>query len=116
MTNDEFKAWFDGFCENLEGTPNEKQWQKIIEKVEDLDGDRITYPIFVDRYWPKRYPLYEATYYSSNNKQEGMVSNFNSTKAMYQLGREDGLDDDFQAIMNAEIPEEHDPEKRGERK
>lgn len=51
MTLSEFKAWFEGFTEGIEGAPTAKQFVKIKAKVADIDGAPVTYPIFVDRYW-----------------------------------------------------------------
>lgn len=36
MTPSEFKAWFEVFCEAVDGTPTPKQWAKIKAKVEAL--------------------------------------------------------------------------------
>lgn len=36
MTLNEFKAWFEGFNENLDGVPNRRQWDRIVEKVAAL--------------------------------------------------------------------------------
>lgn len=61
MTLAEFKAWFEGFTESIEGkaAPTQKQWAKIKEKVAAIDGTPITYPIYIDRYvhpsWPHPY-------------------------------------------------------------
>ncbi len=54
MTLQEFKAWFDGFTEAMEGAPNAAQWSRIKEQVGKIDGAVTTYPVFVDRYpsWP----------------------------------------------------------------
>lgn len=52
MKLDEFKAWFEGFTEGLEGAPTAKQWKRIKERVGEIDGMAISYPVYVDRYWP----------------------------------------------------------------
>ncbi|MCW2309705.1 hypothetical protein [Rhodobium gokarnense] len=36
MTFLEFKAWFDGFCEGIEGAPNTEQWKRICEKFGEV--------------------------------------------------------------------------------
>lgn len=33
MTLGDFLNWFEGFSENIEGAPNPKQWQRIVEKL-----------------------------------------------------------------------------------
>ena len=50
MTPQEFKAWFDGFTEGLDGAPNEKQWKRIKAKVADINGSPVSYPVYIDRY------------------------------------------------------------------
>ena len=64
MTPQEFKAWFDGFTEALEGTPSEKQWDRIKARVAEINGVSITYPVYIDRYWnyPRPYPHYPYWY------------------------------------------------------
>lgn len=53
MTPKEFKAWFEGFTEAMEGRPTEDQWKKIKARVAQIDGTPTSYPVFVDRYWPR---------------------------------------------------------------
>lgn len=36
MTPDQFKAWFEGFCEAIDQAPTPEQWAKIKAKVADL--------------------------------------------------------------------------------
>lgn len=55
MNLSEFKAWFSGFTENMDSTPNEKQWARIKERVAEIDGKPITQTVYVDRY-VDRYP------------------------------------------------------------
>ena len=62
MTLSEFKAWFEGFTESMEGAPTADQFAKIKAKVEKIDGTVTTYPIFVDRWWPRDYVVRD--YYS----------------------------------------------------
>lgn len=50
MTLSEFKAWFEGFTEGMETAPDEKQWERIKERVKDINGTAVTYPVYVDRY------------------------------------------------------------------
>ena len=47
----EFKAWFDGFTEEMEGVPTPKQWKKIKERVKEITADYTPPTIFVDRYY-----------------------------------------------------------------
>lgn len=78
MTPQEFKAWFDGFTEALSGTPNKTQWERIKSRVSEINGTPVTYPVYVDRYWPNRWSTYTSaggalggqlnggSYYSNN--------------------------------------------------
>lgn len=61
MNLSEFKAWFEGFTENLDGAPGQKAWVKIQAKVKTITADPTPWPVFVDRYWPRpreRYDYY----------------------------------------------------------
>lgn len=40
MTLAEFKAWFDGYTESMDGPPSEKQWERIKAKVRGVDDIR----------------------------------------------------------------------------
>lgn len=41
MRSAEFKAWFEGFTEALDGLPNEAQWKRICERVATIDGNDL---------------------------------------------------------------------------
>lgn len=51
MTLQEFKAWFEGFTENMKGVPTQKQWARIQERVGQIDGIALTKEV-IYRYWP----------------------------------------------------------------
>lgn len=51
MTLQEFKAWFEGYTEAMDSTPNEKQWNRIKERVRQIDGQATTVRHFYDYYW-----------------------------------------------------------------
>jgi len=50
MNLSEFKAWFEGFSENLDGPPDKKQWRRIRETIEKITKDPTPWPIFIERY------------------------------------------------------------------
>ena len=50
MTLADFKAWFEGFTENMDGAPNAEQWKRIRKKVKEIDGEWTPRHIFIDRY------------------------------------------------------------------
>ncbi len=59
MKLNEFKAWFEGYTESMEGAPSKKQWERIKEQVAAVDGVAITptsYPVYIDRYVRPWYP------------------------------------------------------------
>ena len=51
----EFKAWFEGFTEDMDGAPTEAQFKRIKDRVAEIDGSPITERVFVDRYLPTGY-------------------------------------------------------------
>lgn len=115
MTPTEFKAWFDGFTENCDGPPNEKQWDRIKARVAEINGVSITYPVYIDRYWSYPRPYQHNPYWYSNGaycstfsaggtgvqvsnnlggnlgqlQNMNVSNNFDSTAAMYAAGRAD---------------------------
>ena len=61
MKLNEFKAWFEGYTESMEGAPSKKQWERIKEQVAAVDGVAITpysYPVYIDRYVRPFTPTY----------------------------------------------------------
>lgn len=77
MTLAEFKAWFEGFTETMEGAPTEKQWERIQERVAQIDGSVITRDvIYRDRYWPRINDgvLWGLPYSTCTSGTSGMVS------------------------------------------
>lgn len=109
MTLQEFKAWFGGFTEELSGAPNKKQWERIKERVKEIDGAAVSYPVFVDRYLPpvRRYwdpiPYWSAQgigtcsqaqsgaigFSACESKRDDGRAVFNSAQAMLALGKAD---------------------------
>lgn len=113
MTPKEFKAWFDGFTEALEGTPSVKQWARIKERVAEIDGTPTTYPVYISGYWRpyRRYLDDYSIYFTSSNSTglrttsggagdpvasayytapaEDLTPKFDSNHAMYALGKAD---------------------------
>jgi hypothetical protein len=106
MTLNEFKAWFDGYTEDMQH-PSAKQWKRIKERIAEIDDKpTITEKVFVDRYvrpyWTDPYWLrpYYATFQTgvgmSDTKTYGDkitsfvakgVNGFNSSESFLALGR-----------------------------
>ncbi len=96
MTLTEFKAWFEGYTENLDGTPNTKQWKRIKSRISKLNGEAITERIFIDRYLPRRYSDYSYPYltWCVTERADTDASHqpaFQSTTAMAVLGKNDAV-------------------------
>lgn len=110
MKMTEFKAWFEGYREGMEGTtPTADQWARICARVAEIDGVAITERVYVDRYWPTSVAPYRPLYPYSGNEPVWMSNvgvgscainetygyqadtlgarQFESTKAMYALGK-----------------------------
>jgi len=34
----DFQIWFEGFSENIEGSPSEKQWERVCKRIADVSG------------------------------------------------------------------------------
>jgi hypothetical protein len=48
----EFRAWFEGFGENLDGPPDKRQWARIKEKIEKIaDAPSVTQHVFHNHYY-----------------------------------------------------------------
>jgi hypothetical protein len=84
MTLSEFKAWFEGFTENLDGPPNKKQWERIQKRVKQIRSDPS--PVVVEK-WLR--PYYDRVWCSTGT---GDVSpKFPSTCTYNALGKADAL-------------------------
>lgn len=63
MTLQEFKAWFEGFNEVLDGKlPSKKQWARIQERVSQIDGHSVTATV-IHEWWPRYVRTYPTSPY-----------------------------------------------------
>lgn len=46
----EFQAWFEGYTEEMTGTPSKTQWAKIKKRVKEITADYTPAPIFIEKY------------------------------------------------------------------
>lgn len=94
MKLDEFKAWFSGFTEDMNGPPTEKQWARIKEQVGAIDGVTVSQTVFFERYRPY-YDRWFIGGVGMQNAAPGVgVSNnaaFDSTTALYAAGKMEAL-------------------------
>lgn len=116
MTLTEFKAWFEGFTEDMGSAPNKRQWERIQARVKEITGHSVSYPVYIDRYVAPVRPYWDrvwcggvypqavgvgsalrssgsATAGLSNQAYNGSLSNqtFDSHAAMSALGKADAL-------------------------
>lgn len=49
MNITEFKAWFEGFSENIDETPTPEQFEKIKAKIAELTPEHPRYPLQRDK-------------------------------------------------------------------
>lgn len=84
MNLSEFKAWFEGFTENIDGEPNAKQWAKIKARVGEITKEATPYPVYIDRYRP----FVERWYYQNGLSGIGASSTmtYNSTAGQNAVG------------------------------
>ncbi len=100
MKREEFKAWFEGYTENMDGPPGAKQWDRIKARVKEIDGTSVIYsPVYVDR-WRYWNPYGSTLTYYSNACESGTVSHVNAlpntsgvVTMLASMGREDAAAD-----------------------
>lgn len=106
MIPSEFKAWFEGYTEDIDGPPSANQWAKIQARIKDIDGTAITQRVYLDRYRYLEWPYIPGpvtfggtTYTGTSNQTVDIPSvfpaSFNSSAAMFALGK-----DEFAASQN----------------
>ena len=91
MNLSEFRAWFEGFTEEMDGPPSTKQWKRIKKRVSEIIDAPTTYPVFIDRY-VRPYPWYwqgGGRTYISASSQTDKQSEWSSSSAFTALGRAD---------------------------
>ena len=94
MTLAEFKAWFEGFTESMDGPPNAEQWDRIKERVALVDGTVLTREvIYRDRYWPH---YVHGVYYGGTSTltaravgANALTSNASVSSSLMDLGKAD---------------------------
>lgn len=53
MNVTQFKSWFEGFCENIDGIVTVDQWEKVKNKIKILEESRTNpYPQIRNPNWP----------------------------------------------------------------
>lgn len=107
----EFKAWFEGFTEDMGAKlPTVKQWARIkarIDEIDEIDGAGEFRRVFHDHYWRPYAPHWPqttdwtslATQTTSTNPQQHVSCNYvqltgtetvqNASQAFTALGKAD---------------------------
>lgn len=116
MTLSEFKAWFEGYTEGLEAAPTKAQFDRIKEKVKEIDGAPIIQTVWLDsyrHYYPSYAPHWWQTtsggYVHQTTATAGLMQNsaqrvghgaanasmagrtFDGVTAMYALGKAEAV-------------------------
>lgn len=60
MNFHDFRNWFDGFVENIEGAPTEAQWQRLLARMAEVTETAPT-PVIVQQQAPPPEPKKPAT-------------------------------------------------------
>lgn len=104
MTLAEFKAWFEGYTEDMDKAPTEKQWKRIKKRVAEIDGTPITREVWVERYRPWYYPSITAFGSSSTTTtipstdtiimNANLASQFDNAQSMFALGKSEAASGD----------------------
>lgn len=100
MTPLEFKAWFEGYTENIKGAPTQKQWARIQERVGQIDGTPLKQEV-IHRYWPwyvcnTQIPA-PTTYFTttcgtlSAGSGKSNISNNTAYATLANIGRQEAL-------------------------
>lgn len=90
MTQAEFKAWFEGFSENISGSPSKKQWERICARVAEIDGMPITVPFYIDRWGPYFEPRWSYTTTCGSTTTIGQGQTVSDTM-LWNAGRAESL-------------------------
>ena len=64
-TVSEFKAWFEGFTEAMDGPPDAKQWERIVSKIKAIDGTPMPTVVIRENYYRFR-PFWPPGVYFGN--------------------------------------------------
>ena len=75
----EFKAWFEGFSENMKGPPTKDQWAKIQKKVKEISN----HPSWYWTYSPS-YPMISTTTWKDARQTTG-----GTYQTLYNSGQQD---------------------------
>lgn len=81
MTLAEFKAWFEGFTEGMEGRPTEAQFKRIKAKVKEINDQPLTREVIVEKY--RDYPWFRPYWYGGSWGYSSGGSGFSTSSGGY---------------------------------
>lgn len=92
MNLSEFKAWFEGFTESMDGPPGEKAWKRIQDRVKSIKNDEPTtrhvFHEYCQRPWQRWYGKVDGINYllcsNSVAMQNGYAGAQGATGAVQQ--------------------------------
>lgn len=98
MNLSEFKAWFEGFTESMDGPPGEKAWKRIQDRIKSIKSDEPTarhvFHEYYERPWHRWYtkvepgwvvPLMQSGQIAMQNGYAGGASNLVNSNAVQSL-------------------------------
>lgn len=115
MNLQEFKAWFEGFTEGMDGPPGERSWARIKEKVKAIkEAPPITREVFIHDYYRPWRRWWGEPYYGSNSNVYLSTCNSGSNPPKYAGTvnvQSVGLSAQAQAMYSAKTADQWDPQK-----
>lgn len=86
MKIEEFRAWLLGYTEEMTNPPNKKQWEKIKEKINEIDGSPIT-PVWIEKNYPYYYRDWLPRTYLMDITGHNVLDATDATDISYQIGK-----------------------------
>ncbi len=80
----EFKAWFEGFTEDMTKLPTVKQWARVKARVKEIDG--VGYWASYQPYWHISTSTPQTTWAATSNTG-GRVSTNHVVQTFKDMGR-----------------------------
>lgn len=80
MNLSEFKAWFEGFTESMDGPPGEKAWKRITDRIKSIKSDEPTtkhvFREYYERPWHRWYDRVSCSGAMPSGGLQGGTMNF----------------------------------------
>ena len=82
MKLNEFKAWFEGFTEDMDGQPSKNQWKRIKKRVSEIASGPTPYPVYLREYYHPYHPYQPYWWHTGSltvTATPTVLGNFTST-------------------------------------